>query len=130
MKVRGVEKFVAPIPTCPCFGDSQVESITKTPCKESDFALPFGESFQNYVGEEMLAKSGLQRVTHRFLYTKNPYITSARIKKNTVDWIVSNKKAALFVEAKTKRLRIDAKVEIFSQETLIQEIGKMAEFIA
>lgn len=124
MKVRGVERFVAPVPTFLFWRFTS--GIYYEICKESDFALPFGESFQNYVGE--VAKRATKD-HHAFSVLPEAEYHVGRDKKNTTDWIISGKTAALFVEVKTKRLRIDAKVELFSQEVLIEELGKMAEFI-
>jgi len=49
--------------------------------------------------------------------------------KRTVDWIVDQEGAALFVEAKTKRMRFEAKVEIVQEDILPIELDKLAAMI-
>lgn len=91
---------------------------------EMGFSSAFGDAFQAYVGE--LAK---RIFTHsRFiLFAETPYV----VKGNThhgADWILSDSTANLFIECKTKRLRMDAKGALNSP-TFATELGVMADAI-
>jgi len=50
-------------------------------------------------------------------------------RKNTIDWIVADNEAALFIESKTKRLIVSAKIAIETEGALDGELTKMADFI-
>ena len=90
------------------------------------FANAFGRAFESYVGEVLSAanKDGrLSLIPEHFYGAK-----SAR--KATTDWIVSDGSGTMFLECKTKRLLLEAKVELKSRETLLAELDKMAGFVA
>lgn len=101
------------------------EGIYYEICNQEDFSGPFGESFQNYVGE-VIAKT-VSKVGFIIYPEKEYYVGKER--KDTIDWIVDSRDAALFIETKTKKLRLKAKVEITTPKTLIEELDKMAEFV-
>ena len=71
-----------------------------------NFDNAFGESFQVYVGEviEFACKP------HRFsILPEEPYYVGSN-KFHGVDWVLSDETGHLFIEAKTKRLTLGAKV--------------------
>lgn len=74
--------------------------------KAADFDNPFGNSFQAYVGEVINATCPPPRFT---ALAEQPY-NVGRQKKHGVDWILSDSTGHLFIESKTKRLTVDAKI--------------------
>ncbi len=124
MRVRGTERLVAPIPTFLFWRFTS--GIYYEICNDADFATPFGESFQNYVGDVISAAT--RKNPSFVIYPEQEYYVG-KDRKNTADWIVENKDSELLIEVKGKRLRLDAKIELLSHTVLTQEIRKMAEFI-
>jgi len=53
-----------------------------------------------------------------------------KLRKDTVDWMVEDEDGLLFVECKTKRLRLEAKSEIRTEAALEGELDKLAGFIS
>jgi hypothetical protein len=74
--------------------------------KSSDFHNPYGDSFQAYVGEVLQAVCKPPRFT---VVAEEPYYMGSN-KFHGVDWLLSDETANLFVEAKTKRLTLDARI--------------------
>jgi hypothetical protein len=85
------------------------------------FANEFGEGFQNYVGEviEGACPAPMQRLGEQ------PYMVG-KAQKRTVDWIVADEHAALFLECKAKRLSWDAKSFLEDLGPLEADIENMA----
>ncbi|MBI2458968.1 MAG: hypothetical protein HYV53_00250 [Parcubacteria group bacterium] len=92
-------------------------------CREKDFDKPFGFTFQKYVGE-VLNKAN-KKMT---IYPEEEY-GPKKNKKNTVDWILDEKDAALFIECKTKRLIVPAKIELNDTLLLDKELEKISDAI-
>jgi len=92
-------------------------------CREKDFDKPFGYAFQKYVGE-VLNKAN-KKMT---IYPEEEY-GPKKNKKKTVDWIFDEKDAALFIECKTKRLIVPAKIELNDTELLDKELEKISDAI-
>jgi hypothetical protein len=117
------ESLLAPIPTF--LFRRFTEGIYYEINQERGFDAAFREAFQSYVGE----------VIHRAnangsyaVYPEAEYWVG-RERKDTVDWIIADHTAVLFVESKTKRLRLAAKTEICSTTTLEHELDKLADFL-
>jgi hypothetical protein len=89
------------------------------------FDNAFGDAFQWYVGQ--VIERGTQRESTRF-YSEAQYRVG-KDSKRTVDWIVQQDGAAIFVEAKTKRLAHQAKVEIIEGDILPLELDKLAAMV-
>lgn len=123
MKYQGRECLVCPIPTLLFwrFTSGVYYEIFNQP----GFENAFGEAFQWYVGQ--VIERGTMREKTR-LYPECEYRVGKDTKR-TVDWIVDQEGAALFVEAKTKRLRSEAKVEIVQRDILPIELDKLAAMI-
>ena len=92
---------------------------------EPDFFNALGASFQGYVGE----------VFRRALEGKNlkcqaeeKYGPKGK-PKDTVDWIILDSDAALFLECKSKRLSLSAKTNLVSRDALNKDIGILADAI-
>jgi len=123
MRIKGKDALICPIPTF--LFRRFTEGVYYEICNERDFGEPFGESFQNYVGE-VIVKT-VSKDSFAIYPEKEYYVGKER--KDTTDWIVDGKDAALFIETKTKKLRLRAKVEITTTEVLMEELDKMAEFV-
>ena len=123
MKYQGGECLVCPIPTLLFwrFTSGVYYEIFNQP----GFENAFGEAFQWYVGQ--VIERGTTREKTR-LYPETEYRVG-KDSKRTVDWIVDQEGASLFVEAKTKRLRLEAKVEIVQRDVLAIELDKLAAMI-
>ena len=92
---------------------------------EQGFDNANGEAFQRHVGEVIgHANTRGQRTVHP---EAEYHVRGDR--KDSVDWIIEDDGGLLFVESKTKRLRLRAKTEIRSTEALEAELDKMAAFI-
>lgn len=74
--------------------------------KSPDFDNAFGESFQAYVGEVIEFACKPPRFS---ILPEEPYHIGSN-KFHGVDWVLSDDTAHLFIEAKTKRLTLGAKI--------------------
>lgn len=88
--------------------------------KEKNFDNAFGESFQNYVGEVLKRTHDLSKI-----YSEKSYGNDTR----TIDWALSDHSSILFIECKTKRLTLNAKVELESNLALDNQLEKIADFV-
>lgn len=122
-KYQGRDCLVCPIPTLLFwrFTNGVYYEIFNQP----GFENAFGEAFQWYVGQ--VIGRGTTREKTR-LYPECEYRVGKDFKR-TVDWILDQEGAALFIEAKTKRLRFEAKVEIVQEDVLPIELDKLAAMI-
>ncbi|MDP3555944.1 MAG: hypothetical protein Q8T03_01145 [Bacteroidota bacterium] len=94
-------------------------------CNEPHFNNAFGNSFQNYVGEV------LNYIVTNMAVANTKILPESSYNKNqnkTSDWIVVDKEAILFIECKTKRMRLDSKTEIDST-ALEKDLHKLASFV-
>ncbi len=90
---------------------------------EKGFDNAFGTSFQNYVGEVLkrsCSNSDLKVI---------PEEKYGKPEKGTADWIITDKDSVLFIECKTKRMRLDSKSSLEITESLESDLKKMADFI-
>lgn len=123
IKYRGRDSLICPLPTLLFWRFTN--GVYYEICKKSGFDNAFGDAFQWYVGQviERATKSGSTR-----FYPEAQYWIG-RDSKRTVDWIVEQDGAAIFVEAKTKRLAHQAKVEIIEEDILPLELDKLAAMV-
>lgn len=121
--VNGTPMLIAPIPAylLQRFTEGVYYEILNAP----GFAAAFGTAFQDYVGEALVAAN------MRKTFTMLPEATYqvGKYQKHTVDWIVSDASADLFVECKTKRIRYAAKIALASTDVLDEDLDKMAGFV-
>jgi hypothetical protein len=101
------------------------EGIYYDICSEPGFSDAFGPAFQSYVGE-VVQKADL---SGRFVVKAEAAYQVRKDRKDSVDWIVSDDTADLFVECKTKKLRYGAKMGLASTEVLREDLNKMATFL-
>jgi len=123
IKYQGRDSLICPLPTLLFwrFTNGVYYEILGKP----GFDNAFGDAFQWYVGQ--VIERGTRRERTRF-YPEVQYWIGKDSKK-TVDWIVEQDGAVLFVEAKTKRLAHQAKVEIIEKDVLPVELDKLASMI-
>jgi hypothetical protein len=93
---------------------------------DAEFANPFGASFQRYIGE-VLARVNVGDPPYR-VFPEREYGPASK-RKDTVDWIVEDASANLFVEAKTKRLAVQAKTDLESSAALEDQLEIMAKYV-
>lgn len=123
MEYRGNMCLVCPLPTLLYW--QITNGIYYSIYKHRNFDKSFGTSFQNYIGD-VLYKS-LSGSAFKVL-PEQKYKTGKE-SKDSIDWIVCDGDAALFVECKTKRLVFTAKSNIEDTEAIENELNKMSEFI-
>jgi hypothetical protein len=89
-----------------------------------EFANEFGDGFQNYVGEvlERACSDPIQRFSAR-------EYAVGKAKKRSVDWIIADENAAVFLECKAKRLSWGAKVSLTDLGPLEADINSMADAV-
>jgi len=90
----------------------------------ADFQNPYGNSFQAYIGE--LIKRVCKPPRFELLATK-PYDVGGS-PSHGVDWILSDDTGHIFIEAKTKRLTIKARMAS-EQDALDKDLGILADAI-
>jgi hypothetical protein len=89
-----------------------------------EFANEFGEGFQAYVGE-VVERACPTPMEH---FAECEYV-AGKSKKRSVDWIVADATAALFLECKAKRLSWAAKESLTDLAALQRDIDSMAAAI-
>jgi hypothetical protein len=115
---EGKDAIVCPIPRY--LFERITDGIYYEICRVQGFDHPFGDAFQEYIGDVL-----------KFLYTKGNIYPETQYGKGsrTVDWIIEDDTATLFIECKTKRLTTGAKAALFNIVELESELGKMADAI-
>lgn len=86
----------------------------------------YGSAFQRYVGDVV---STLTVGNNLCLLPEQKYYRKKGDEESSVDWIIQDSSADLFVECKSKRLRNDAKVKFISTEVLYEDFDVMASAI-
>ncbi|OQY67096.1 hypothetical protein B6D29_02280 [Microgenomates bacterium UTCPR1] len=92
-------------------------------CNSTNFDHIFGEAYQNFIGN-LLSKV----YSNQEIFSESTYKTKYG-EKRTVDWIVDDGSSTLFIECKTKRLRLGAKIGLLDLTEVNRELDKMADFI-
>lgn len=86
-----------------------------------EFANEFGEGFQKYVGD-VIERACPNAMEH---FSEQEYAIG-KAKKRSVDWIIADENAALFLECKAKRVSWGAKVSLTDLGPLESDIDSMA----
>jgi hypothetical protein len=86
------------------------------------FANPFGESFQEYVGQvwQRVITNRAMRILPEQEYGPK------KARKRSVDWIIADEHSAVFLECKAKRLSWGAKASLNDLTQLEADIDSMA----
>lgn len=115
---EGKEAIVCPIPRH--LFERITDGIYYEICRVDGFEHPFGDAFQEYVGDVLKVL-----FTKGNIYPETQYGKS----KRTVDWVAEDNTATLFIECKTKRLTTGAKAGLFDVTELESELGKIADAV-
>jgi len=92
---------------------------------EPGFDNAFGGNYQKYVGEV------IDRINSKpsfKVYAEESY-NVGRDRKDTIDWIVEDNSAALFIECKTKKVRYASKFSLANTESLEGDFDKLSDFV-
>lgn len=89
------------------------------------FKYAFGDAFQSYVGDVLRATVG----TGSYQVMPEQSFTTKKGEQRTVDWIVTEDGAALFVECKSKRLTQSAREEIEDLQVLHRDLNALAQAV-
>jgi len=93
--------------------------------KENKLANAFGKSFEQYLG--MVLKKNNQNGLYQIIEEIEFNYKGNKLKSS--DWIVKSGDAIIFIECKTKRLRLSSKTMLSSSETLSEDIDFMASAV-
>jgi hypothetical protein len=89
------------------------------------FDRHFGLAFQDRIGEVVQAADQADALR---LLPEQRYGTKKR-PRDSVDWIVEDDTAALFVECKASRLKAQAKVDLYDTSVIDGEVDRLAGFV-
>ncbi len=123
MVYRGKERLVCPLPTLLFWRITS--GIYYEICNEKYFGAAFGTAFQNFVGEVIERASSNKSIIS--ISEREYYVGKSR--KDTVDRIIYDKDAVLFIECKTRRMKMSAKIELHDDKPIKEGLEEMAEFI-
>jgi len=115
---NGKDAILCPIPRY--LFERITDGIYYEICGVSGFDQAFGDAFQEYIGDVLKAVYKKGEIYPETQYGNN---------KRTVDWIIKDDTAVLFIECKTKRLTVGAKAALFDMTELETELGKLADSI-
>lgn len=90
-----------------------------------DFGHYYGYAFQNYIGEVLFKAIDQKKMT---IVPESSY-TIGKNRKDTVDWILYDDKAAIFIETKTKKLVQSAKEEIETDRALNDQLEYQCQHV-
>lgn len=119
----GKHHVIAPIPTYlfDRFTAGLYYELTDNP----GFGNALGDSFQRYAGD--ILKAALPGSAFTILAEEEYH--SGKNRKDTIDWIASDADAHLFVECKTKRMRLSSRIALADTSSLNSDLTKIADFI-
>lgn len=90
-----------------------------------DFNNAYGRAFERYVGDisnQLISPLGFTAEAGQ------EYFVGKKIRKDGVDWYLSDKSAAMLLECKTKGLKLDARYKL-EEADLFAEIDLLAKFV-
>ena len=90
----------------------------------ASFSNPFGNAFEDYVGDIIAAACNPDHFT---VLDEEPYMIGSR-KMHGVDWTLSDSTGHIFIEAKTKRLKMTSKTRS-DPVTLDNDLKVMAQAV-
>lgn len=123
MKYREKLSIVCPLPTLLLWRITT--GLYYEILHEDNFGVYFGASYQDFVGKIIEKSNNKKKIS--YISESEYYVGNDR--KDTVDWIACDAESALFIECKTKRLILQAKVELEDTNFIQVELEKMAQFI-
>ncbi|MDO8512410.1 MAG: hypothetical protein Q7S57_04000 [bacterium] len=90
---------------------------------EKYFSNYFGNAFESYVGE-IIAETN-----KNYAYSYFPEEKTNTENEPKIDWIIDQDGVALFIECKTKRLTVAAKIELNDKTELNNQLDKLANAV-
>jgi hypothetical protein len=123
MKNEGEDSIVCPLPTLLIWRFTA--GLYYELYGDPGFANAFGRSFQEYIGRAVARACPGERL---HLFAEQRYGTK-KARKDSVDWIVSDEEAAIFLECKAKRPSWGAKVALDDLGALEADLDHMANAI-
>ncbi|WP_115226419.1 hypothetical protein [Iodobacter fluviatilis] len=93
-------------------------------CKLKGFSVGWGAAFEKYIGDVLTAALSGSGFT---VLSEQPYFPKPSERHDGADWIISDATGHVFIECKTKRLKIEAKMD-FYDIALNEEIDTLANF--
>ena len=123
MKYSNKNSIVCPLPTLLFW--RLTSGLYYEICRESGFSEAFGKSFQEYIGDVIKKSTNNKNIS---VYPEMEYGPKNN-RKASIDWIVDDNEAIIFIECKTKRMTLKSKIELVTTEELDNELSKMADFI-
>lgn len=121
--IRGaIDRAFSPIPTL--LINRYSDGIYYDICDHPQFANAFGNAFQAYVGD--FAKAAGE---HSWLVLEECPYTVRKNSKRTIDWIVRDGDADLFIECKGKRVTLEARTSFVSRSALEDDIATLAKCV-
>lgn len=118
-KIQGQDVLACPLPTLLYW--RYTSGLYYELYNESGFDNAFGNSFQSYVGEVLKKANPNQKVI--------PSVKFDKTSKETIDWILSEDEAALFIECKTKRLPVPVKMELKNPAPIDGQLDTISNII-
>jgi len=115
--------IVCPIPTL--FFWRVTKGLHYQILNHKDYSKAFGESFQSYVGE-VLSKALSN--TEIKIFNEMKYKVGKN-EKSTIDWIISHDDAMVFIECKSKRIKMESKSNLNNTSSLISDIEILSNAI-
>jgi len=122
-RVRGLDYLSCPLPTLLFW--RYTSGLYYDLTANGDFFNALGASFQNYIGETL--KRGLSGTELKY-QAEEKYGRKGKT-KDTIDWVILDADAAVFLECKSKRLSQNAKTKLVSREALNSDIAILADAI-
>ena len=120
-KLNGKSVVISPVPRF--VQERFTDGIYYDLVDQSGFDTAYGIAFQKYVGDVIEAANKKSCLT---LLPEMKYHKKRGNEQFSVDWIVSDSSAHLFVECKAKRLRRDSKIKFVSTDSLDDDFKKLS----
>lgn len=121
MNINGEDKMICPLPHL--LWERISQGLYFDLIDNALFPLAHGAAFERYIGEVLI--NALEVNIDQYKIIKpNPYYDRKNL-KHGADWIIFDKTANLFIEAKTKKLRFNAKF-LLDAEQLGEDIDTIS----
>ena len=124
MEYNGTFSLVCPVPTLLFWRITS--GLYYEVVNNKDFDNAFGASFQNHIGDCISISNTNPDIK---AYPEESFM-DGKNRKNTVDWILDDGNAAIFVECKSKRMTMPSKTELVVPDALERDWRKMASFVS
>lgn len=121
MKAQGRMSLVSPIPILISWRFTK--GVYYELCGKAGFDKAFGEAFQDYTGE------ALHNVFDGSNFEVSPEEPRGKHTLPSSDWYVSDKLSSIFIECKTWRMAMPAKLSLHSDDALNEQLDKLSSAV-